>query len=105
MTESHLHARFVQLSELGRRVVAVEGDVLMGRAEVLTKREDIHVYLTQIAHYCDDFLDCLSHPENHPCLRRYFRSDALGETENLQHSRVAAARSRFLVEAGYCLRV
>src|SRR6478672_7268890 len=97
VTESHFHSNLVKLAELRGRVIAIEGDVLVRRSQVLSERQNVDIYFAKVAHYCDYFLRRLAHAENHSGLRWNIRRDALRKSENLHHARITSARTRLLI--------
>src|SRR5919112_4712863 len=66
--EAELHADLVEAAEVLRGHVPIERDVPVGRAQVLTEGEDVHVHGPQILHDRDDLLVGLTHPQDDPGL-------------------------------------
>src|SRR5262245_40021573 len=83
VTEAELHADLVEAAELVGRDVAIERDVSVGRAQVLTERQDVHVHGTQVLHDRDDFLVGLAHAEDEAGLVREVRGEGLGRREDV----------------------
>src|SRR5438034_931369 len=69
VTEPHLHPDVAQLAEFLRRVVAIERDVILRGAQILTECQNVDVDFAQIAHHRDDFFCSLAHAEYHSGLR------------------------------------
>ena len=105
MPEAHRHAALVELAELGGRDIAVERDVIVRRAEVLTEGEDVDVDRPQFAHGLQHFLVRLAHAEDHSRLGGDVGGGGLGEAEDLLHAFVAAARARLFVQARHGLGI
>src|ERR1700682_3778152 len=103
VTKAHFHANLVKPFEFLPSVISVEGDVRVGRTEVLPQSENVDVHLAQVAHHRDDFLDRLSHAENHSGLGGNVRRDSLGVAEDLHHSRIAPPGPCLLVKARHRL--
>src|SRR5258706_12976027 len=66
VTESQRHAVMLQLGELVRRVPARDGQMLVGRPEILTDRDDVDARRAQVAQRREQLVPIFSQPANDP---------------------------------------